>query len=556
MTAIVSEAAIIEHGYAPNDYILDLNRSLTVPYDRDYPAPWNLPSRLFRFPLEVGHAVEGMRRIGLMHPAIGDHPFVQEVTAALNVQPDPDGAPNQHGVKKGMGEWWHAVDLMTAGLWRELLATRRFTTDDDIAHAVEFALGCGGKRKLSLSEAREIMAAINAPELPDPLPMLRRLMKPHGLREAPKSAERWPINGPFHCAPADRAWLRILGLERGWFSHDKQGFIGWTELGRAQYEFDHLLVAPPAKAVPADHRATMAGRVAPRDDNADLFLTAPWGGRSIGEIIRRIDPSARTAWECACGPGTLVHGLSDYFDEVYASDLFNYGWGHRLYDFMSDEPAPFVADWIITNPPFGKKIIPFIRNAVRRSRRGCAMLVQLRVLAGQERYAVFQAVGLSHTAVFAERIAMVAGRYDPTASTATEYVWLIFQKPQRRGAPLPTTYQGLTIPPGTKARLMRLSDFRFAVSDGVMPASVLPPIDGARIEEHHLAALTALAKCGPRGSCSVPGVIDGGAIAACVQFGLAERTAADRLGGNRYVTSETGLTVLRAMGRFPERRAA
>jgi hypothetical protein len=89
-----------------------------------------------------------------------------------------------------------------------------------------------------------------------------------------------------------------------------------------------------------------------------------------------------------------------------------------------------------------------------------------------------------------------------------------------------------------------------------VPASVLPPIDGARIKEHHLASLTELAKRGPKGSCSVHGVIDGGAIAACVQFGLADRAEPDSLGGNRYVVSEIGSAVLRAMGRFPERKAA
>ena len=64
----------------PNTYILDLNGSLTVPHTMELPAPWNLPSRLFRFPVVVTRRSEdGTRRIMLRHPQLAAHPFVQQV---------------------------------------------------------------------------------------------------------------------------------------------------------------------------------------------------------------------------------------------------------------------------------------------------------------------------------------------------------------------------------------------------------------------------------------------------------------------------------------------
>lgn len=42
--------ALVEKGFAPSLALLDINNSLSVPHGFDLPAPWNLPSRMFRFP--------------------------------------------------------------------------------------------------------------------------------------------------------------------------------------------------------------------------------------------------------------------------------------------------------------------------------------------------------------------------------------------------------------------------------------------------------------------------------------------------------------------------
>jgi hypothetical protein len=213
-----------------------------------------------------------------------------------------------------------------------------------------------------------------------------------------------------------------------------------------------------------DHKAIMASRLAP-DDDTDFFPTPPWGARAGAEIIRRIDPAARTVWEPACGAGHMVHGLSDYFERVYASDAYDYQWGHRLFDFIDPSlRAPIVADWIMTNPPFDTKVEPFIRLAYARARRGVAVLLQLRALEGQKRFRLFDEIKLTAFAPFAERLVILKGRYDPTRTTATAYAWYFIRKPVA-GFELPD-HEGLRmpIPPGTQARLTRASDARFAVS--------------------------------------------------------------------------------------------
>src|SRR3546814_7167367 len=62
---------IIAAGFAPNGFVLDINGALDVPRDFPLSAPWNLPSRLFQFPIEVIRAEQDEpRKIGLRHPLL------------------------------------------------------------------------------------------------------------------------------------------------------------------------------------------------------------------------------------------------------------------------------------------------------------------------------------------------------------------------------------------------------------------------------------------------------------------------------------------------------
>jgi hypothetical protein len=230
---------IVERGLAASTFLLDLNRSLAVPRDFPLPYPWDLPSRLFQFPIEVS-AAEGddTRYIGLMHPLLAANPFVQHVEASLGLTLDTHGAPNACGVSKARtGLWWHAVDLVSAGQWRALLDAREFTTSEDIACAVAYGLTYSrhdGKPSgyLTTLEARAIVVAIDAHEPASRCGMLA-FSTPCACKRD-KGAIHWPVNHPALLAN-DVAWALIHGIEDGWFAHDRSGFLHWTEQGRERY---------------------------------------------------------------------------------------------------------------------------------------------------------------------------------------------------------------------------------------------------------------------------------------------------------------------------------
>ena len=233
---------LVAEGLAGSAYLLSINRTLSVPHGFELPAPWNLPSRLFRFPIEVSQPTkERPRRIGLMHPDLGGHPFVQHVEAVLGIALDRDGAPNEYGHSNtALGLWWHACDLICAGQWRALLETAGYTTPGDVFRAVATGLRYSpdrgtGKRQghLSIADARTIMDELGASEPDDRAAIIRDLLEPSPCRSDDK-AVFWPINGSASSSEDD-AWTFILGIEDGWFEYDRSGHLQWSELGRNRH---------------------------------------------------------------------------------------------------------------------------------------------------------------------------------------------------------------------------------------------------------------------------------------------------------------------------------
>lgn len=212
--------------------------------------------------------------------------------------------------------------------------------------------------------------------------------------------------------------------------------------------------------------AVMAGRVEP-PDSLDFFPTPPWATRALiahalpalaapGEI------AAATAWDPACGAGHMARPLAEAFGFVHASDVHDYSpvWPgqHAVKDFLIewDRPRGLAAhppEWIVANPPF-RLGAQFIERALDEALVGVAMLVRTAFLEGAARWrAIYAPRPPALLAQFVERVAMVKGRYDPDASTATSYYWLVW----KRGAPrLPPFW----IPP-CRAGLERAGDAAF-----------------------------------------------------------------------------------------------
>jgi hypothetical protein len=210
-------------------------------------------------------------------------------------------------------------------------------------------------------------------------------------------------------------------------------------------------------------RSVMGSRVEP-DDSLDYFPTPPWATRALCEhvlpqvVVGWFDVDIRkSCWEPACGEGHMSKVLKEYLWKVQETDVFDYGTHGVIYDFLDEGNPPFTCDWIITNPPFGDRTIPFILRAIDLARVGVAMFVRLQILEGQERYEkIFNLHPPTLVAFFSERVNLCKGRWDPDGTTATAYVWLVWMQDRAPMAPF-------WIPPGQKIALTKADDrARFA----------------------------------------------------------------------------------------------
>lgn len=227
---------------------------------------------------------------------------------------------------------------------------------------------------------------------------------------------------------------------------------------------------------PNGARSIMSSRQEP-DDSLDYFPTPPWATRAL---IEKVFPATgnrsdscwnKTCWEPACGEGHIADVLTEYFADVMSSDIHDYGYAEGLLDFLNYKPDP-PTDWIITNPPFGDKTEQFVLHALECARIGVAMFVRLQWLETIGRYeTIFRDHPPTVIAFFAERVNLCKGRWDPDGSTATAYIWLVWDKTQRQPrAPF-------WIPPGQREALTRPDDAARFTAHPVIKRESLPPHD-------------------------------------------------------------------------------
>lgn len=176
--------------------------------------------------------------------------------------------------------------------------------------------------------------------------------------------------------------------------------------------------------------AVMAQRAEPLD-SLDHFPTPKWATRALLEEIMTPTSSLRTmsCWEPACGEGFTASVLEEYFEEVRASDIHDFGYAD-VSDFLVgellDRGERDAVDWVITNPPF-RLAEEFALRALRTARVGVALLVRTGFLESVGRYnRLFQLHSPTYVAQFVERVPMVKGRMDQSAHTATGYCWVVW----------------------------------------------------------------------------------------------------------------------------------
>lgn len=200
----------------------------------------------------------------------------------------------------------------------------------------------------------------------------------------------------------------------------------------------------------------------------DFFPTPPWAVRALlfEVLVRFWGQELGRAWEPACGAGHCAVALADGFEDVFTSDVHDWGFGEvRDLDFCMAQRTmtPWPIDWVITNPPFALAS-NFVLRAFDIAQRGVAMLLRLQWWETEGRYHTFfgphAGIRPVLVAIFSERVPMIEEVWDPEASTATAYAWFIFQTDGEH--PVIPSVPGFTptchFPPGMAAKYSRPSD--------------------------------------------------------------------------------------------------
>jgi hypothetical protein len=162
-------------------------------------------------------------------------------------------------------------------------------------------------------------------------------------------------------------------------------------------------------------------------NSLDDFPTPPWATRALCEWLqRRYDLAELSCREPAANRGHMVKPLSEYFGDVEASDVHDYGAGFPVEDYLFG-PEPSETGFTITNPPF-RLAEQFIDRALRSSLHGVAVIVRSAFLEGigrQQR--LFSKTPPSTILQFSERVVMHKGKLTAKGSTATAYCWIVWE---------------------------------------------------------------------------------------------------------------------------------
>ena len=156
----------------------------------------------------------------------------------------------------------------------------------------------------------------------------------------------------------------------------------------------------------------------------DFYATHPG---AIDELLKR-EKFSPTVWECACGQGHLAKRLEEHGYDVYATDLYDRGYGTPGVDFLLQRESPVDTD-IITNPPY-RWALDFSKHGLEllRPEGKLALFLRLQFLEGKERYGFFAKAPPKLVYVFSYRAKCgINGIFDGKAS-AVCYAWFVWEK--------------------------------------------------------------------------------------------------------------------------------
>src|SRR3954469_14969020 len=89
----------------------------------------------------------------------------------------------------------------------------------------------------------------------------------------------------------------------------------------------------------------------------NFYATPAWVTEAL---LRSVHLPKGRIWEPCCGDGAMARVLESHGYPVVATDLVDRGYGEGSRDFLMESRLPDGVTAIVTNPPYGKPLLPKI----------------------------------------------------------------------------------------------------------------------------------------------------------------------------------------------------
>lgn len=175
-------------------------------------------------------------------------------------------------------------------------------------------------------------------------------------------------------------------------------------------------------------------------DEHDWYVEPEW---CIGALLLH-EKFVGGVHDPCCGMGTIPYIVNAFcaslanMNPATGADLVDRGYGYPQRDFLKDKTT---YDNIITNPPY-KIAATVIDHALKHVRGKVAALVQLKFLAAQRRYGLFNHSHMSAVYIFSRRPSMPPGEMlrkegeGCRGGGSIDYCWCVWD---RANPPVPPT---------------------------------------------------------------------------------------------------------------------
>ena len=150
----------------------------------------------------------------------------------------------------------------------------------------------------------------------------------------------------------------------------------------------------------------------------DFYATPP----EATQQLLNVEKFEGKIYEPCCGQGHISKVLIKNGYDVESSDLVDRGYGKSNIDFLMEYQT---RDNIITNPPYGRLLMQFVRQTQKIADKKIAMLLKLTFLEGQERKEFFKEYPPTRVHVFSKRLSLMKNgeSYDGGMMALAWFVW-------------------------------------------------------------------------------------------------------------------------------------